>query len=133
MNKILSLAALTLLAASTAGLAHAAPGPGTAELVLSVSAADAGRTEAVLLSCPAGPGAGHVERARACADLAEAGGDFDALHALPRPAGTPACVAGNDPVVATATGTYQGRPVDWTRSYAHTCALQADTASLFLF
>ncbi|MBT2439980.1 protease inhibitor [Streptomyces sp. ISL-36] len=136
MNKILSaFATAALLSTGTAGAAHAAvaPEPEVASILLTISAADGSWTEAVRLSCPGEPGVDHPERERACADLAEADGDLDALHALPQPAHARTCVSSNDAVIATARGTYKGHAVNWERSYENTCQLEADTASLFTF
>ncbi|MEU8528127.1 MULTISPECIES: SSI family serine proteinase inhibitor [Streptomyces] len=105
--------------------------PEVAHLVLTVASVDGSWSDEVVLSCPGEPGVGHPHREAACADLQAVGGVLDVLYALPADSGT--CLSSNDPVVATAKGTYRGIPVDWTRSYENGCMMRADTASLFVF
>lgn len=111
--------------------AATSPGPDAAHLVLTVASVDGGWSDAVLLSCPGEPGAGHPRREAACADLEAVGGVIDALHVLPAEPGT--CLSSNDAVVAKAKGAYRGLPVDWSHTYENGCVMRADTAALFDF
>ncbi|MFD3652426.1 SSI family serine proteinase inhibitor [Streptomyces sp. NPDC058620] len=142
MNKLPAAVAAVLLGIGLAGTAHAsstpAPAPADAtsgapvaveesELTLAVSGSQGTWTRAVVLTCPAAD-PGHPEPTAACAELAEAGGDFDAL-----PGDRHQCTKEYDPVTAEASGTYQGRPVSWSRTYPNACVLDSATGTVFRF
>ncbi|MBW1600607.1 protease inhibitor SIL-V5 [Streptomyces sp. JJ66] len=95
--------------------------------------ADATWVRGVELRCD--PASGYHPRAeQACAALAAAHGDIASI-ATPDDAyaGARRCGRAPDPVTATASGSYRGRPVQWRASYPSPCFLHADTGSLFRF
>lgn len=80
------------------------------------------------LICEPRPAGMHPNAAAACADLERAGGDLDGLPGRPRP-----CTREYDPVTATATGTYGGRPISWQRTFSNACVLESETGPVFSF
>ncbi|MCX2968727.1 MULTISPECIES: SSI family serine proteinase inhibitor [Streptomyces] len=116
-------------AADSADGAGAGAGPtGSGRLFLTVSGADDTWVRGVELRC--GPAAGHhPHAAAACAALAAADGDLDALPG----AAAPECSRVPDPVHAAASGTYRERPVEWRGSYPNSCFLHAATGPVFRF
>jgi hypothetical protein len=105
--------------------AHAAPA--STRIYLTVSGSENTWIKGVLLNCPDDTGS-HPNGKAACAALAAARGDFDALHGEQR-----TCVGENDSVTATANGTWQGRPVNWNRSFPSSCLLDVATGPVFRF
>ncbi|MEU7032025.1 SSI family serine proteinase inhibitor [Streptomyces sp. NPDC046275] len=134
MKKIITaLVAASALVSGLAGTATAAapaPEEGT-HLHLSVSRTVDGQDETgnVWLDCPGIARTGHPHPESACAALDEAGGNFDALPGSP----LTRCSDVHSPVTVTAQGTYQGRRVDWTRTYTNECAAHAATGAVFDF
>ncbi|MCA2212410.1 SSI family serine proteinase inhibitor [Jidongwangia harbinensis] len=113
-------------AATATGPAAAPRPPKITELDLSYTAA-AGYAAAVYLTCkPAG--GGHPKPKKACATLAKAGANPDRL----KPART-MCTMEYDPIVAAVTGTWKGKPVNWSREYPNPCAMIRATGILFQF
>ncbi|KUL49620.1 protease inhibitor [Streptomyces sp. NRRL F-4489] len=96
-------------------------------LFLTVSGARDSWLRGVRLTCPDTRGA-HPHGAAACADLARAQGDPDALPGDPH-----LCTREYDPVTATASGSWRGLPVDWHREYPNACTLDAATGPVFRF
>ncbi|MFD3729470.1 SSI family serine proteinase inhibitor [Streptomyces sp. NPDC058671] len=134
MNKIIhSLIGAGLLAtALVPAVATAAPAP-TQDTRLQLTAE---RTENgqhsigfVWLDCPASDRPAHPHRAEACAALENANGNFDALRG--EPAGR--CTTEHSPVTLRAQGTYQGRTVDWHRTYPNNCQATVKTGPVFYF
>jgi hypothetical protein len=117
--------------AVTAFLAFAAPpahaDPASTSLYLTVSGSENTWIKAVLLNCPDETGS-HPNSKAACAALAAAHGDFDALHGEQR-----TCAGENDSVTATANGTWQGRPVNWSKIFPSGCLLDVATGPVFRF
>ncbi|MER8034175.1 SSI family serine proteinase inhibitor [Streptomyces hydrogenans] len=129
-----ALAGAALAALALAGTAAAAPAPstdGTLWLTVTRTTADGASTTGNLwLECPDGDGgAGHPHRASACADLAAAHGDLDALP------GRQSALCSNDAVhvVATAHGRYGSRAVHWEHAYESDCHLTLATGEIFDF
>ncbi|MFD9127633.1 SSI family serine proteinase inhibitor [Kitasatospora sp. NPDC059571] len=110
--------ALLLLPVPPAASARAVP----SRLVLS---AGERRTE---LLCSGVPGGGHPAAARACAELAAAGGDLDRL-----PRGSALCPMVYQPVTAAADGLWDGRRVHWSQEFANACILRRATGTVFAF
>ncbi|MFC9248999.1 SSI family serine proteinase inhibitor [Streptomyces sp. NPDC057136] len=139
MNKLTAAVAAVLLGTGLAGTAHATAEPVSApsgapiaaeefELVLSVSGSDETWYRAVVLTCPAVDSPGHPDPAAACAEVVEAGGDFDGL-----PGDRHMCTKEYDPVTAEVFGTYQDRPVSWRKTYPSACVLDSATGTVFRF
>ncbi|SFC12856.1 SSI family serine proteinase inhibitor [Streptomyces aidingensis] len=70
----------------------------------------------------------HPDPARACADLDGAGGE---LRRMPR--GDQPCTREYDPVTASATGSWHGRPVAWHETFGNTCEMHSRTGAVFAF
>ncbi|MFE7135625.1 SSI family serine proteinase inhibitor, partial [Streptomyces sp. NPDC057638] len=97
-------------------------------LLLTISGAENTWIRGVLLECPpSGPGQ-HPDPPGACADLAAADGDLDALRGDPHP-----CTLEYAPVVATADGTFRGRRISWRKEFASACRLDAVNGRLHRF
>lgn len=124
-----ALAALTLAGTATA----AAPSPTEdAHIWLTVTRTTTdgvSHTGNIWIDCPGIQGAGHPHRESACTDLDAADGNFDALPGRDEAN----CWAGITRVVATAHGTYEGRPVHWERTYDSECDLILATGKVFDF
>ncbi|MFC4854364.1 SSI family serine proteinase inhibitor [Actinophytocola glycyrrhizae] len=107
------------------GVAHASD---DTSLTLSVSVPE-GETQEVVLECDP-PGGTHPKAMFACVELLRSDGDFDALadHQFPM-----SCTLEYRPVVAAATGTWHGEPVEWTREYSNPCMLSSETGAVFRF
>ncbi|MGX9884385.1 SSI family serine proteinase inhibitor [Streptomyces sp. NPDC002276] len=121
------LAAAVLLAAGQAP-AQAAPRHGLQGdwLHLTVTRGDSrsSDTRGTLLLCD--PPQGHAHATEACAELAAADGDIDAI-----PASSVFCPMIYAPVTAHARGEWKGRPVDYTRTFSNGCVLAARTGDVF--
>jgi hypothetical protein len=104
----------------------AAPAASTTSLLLAIGPQQ-GTGHSVTLTC-APDGGTHPAAKDACAALTAAGGDIGKV--------TPAqemCPHLVRPVTATATGTYQGHPVSWSKTFNNTCEMQRATHPLFEF
>ncbi|MFC5908827.1 SSI family serine proteinase inhibitor [Streptacidiphilus monticola] len=124
--------ALTLTGAATVADATTEPsGGGATELLLTLEhpSPDEGLparpSRSVTLTCDP-VGGTHPDPARACADLEASKGTLE----LPS---DQACILLYSPVVATATGTWHGRAVNWKRRFGNDCELRVRTRSLFRF
>ncbi|MFJ6895965.1 SSI family serine proteinase inhibitor [Streptomyces hokutonensis] len=121
------LAAAVLLAAGQAP-AQAAPRQGLQGdwLYLTVTRGDSrsSDTRGTLLLCD--PPQGHARAAEACAELAAASGDIDAI-----PARSVFCPMVYAPVAAHARGEWKGRQVDYTRTFSNRCVMAARTGDVF--
>jgi hypothetical protein len=82
----------------------------------------------VVLRCEPYPQGSHPLPGPACAALAQAGGDLDALPGEPA-----VCHQPYAPVHVTADGHYGARPVHWRKKFANRCILHAATGPLFPF
>jgi hypothetical protein len=123
------LVPLALLVAGAAPAAQAAPrhAPPGNWLRLAVTRGEAGAdgTRGVLLLCD--PPRGHAHAARACGQLAAAGGD---ISRFPRRPGV-MCPMLYAPVTATAYGEWDGRRVDYTHAFSNSCIMGAETGAVF--
>ncbi|PRH76280.1 protease inhibitor SIL-V5 [Streptomyces solincola] len=107
--------------------AGAAPAAGSG-LFLTVSGADESWIRGVRLHCAPTPSGPHPEAKAACAALESARGDLDKLTSEERP-----CTKRFDPVSVRAAGEWQGKAVDWRKSYGNACLLDTATGALFRF
>ncbi|MEU8623077.1 SSI family serine proteinase inhibitor [Streptomyces sp. NPDC048623] len=132
MKKIITFAAAAAFAAALAGTATAAPAhdEGThLHLTLSRTVDGQDETGNIWLDCPAIARTGHPHPESACVALDEAGGNLDALPGSP----LTRCSDVHNPVTVTAQGTYQGRRIDWSRTYTNECQAYAATGAVFDF
>ncbi len=119
-------AAAALVALGTGAVpATAADAP--SRLTLSVVSADGTMSRGVTLDCDPANGP-HPNARDACAELDAAGGGFERLT----PAGH-LCPMIYAPVTATATGSWHGQQVYWTRSFPNACFLDQSTGAVFRF
>ncbi|MCS0634909.1 subtilase-type protease inhibitor [Streptomyces sp. LP05-1] len=136
---VCALAAAGALATAVAP-ATAAPAPRTeslyapSALVLTVArgetAAAATPLRAVTLVCSPGAGGSHPDPKAACAELKAVDGEFRALGDQNN--GRP-CVKIYDPVVVTAQGVWDGRRVQFERTFSNSCVMQAEGTSVYSF
>jgi hypothetical protein len=120
VSTVLAVGALTVPAAPATAAST------STELTLGVTA-QAGWANAVLLRC--GPaGGGHPSAAKACAALKKVGGKISKL-----PPAEVMCTLQFAPVTATATGTWKGKKVNWSRTFGNTCELTRATGVVFRF
>ncbi|MET8953465.1 protease inhibitor [Streptomyces sp. NPDC004393] len=136
-------ATLTLTATAVcgpiAGTALAAPNATPASLyapsalVLTTghgqSTATATPQRAVTLTCAPTASGTHPAAADACADLRAVNGDLDALPAREGVF----CTKLYDPVVVTVQGVWQGKRVDYERTFANECVKSSYGTALFAF
>ncbi|WP_458246227.1 SSI family serine proteinase inhibitor [Streptomyces sp. MAI_2237] len=116
-----------LLLAGAAPAQAAAPYPFAGDyLYLTVTKGDtrSSDTRGTLLMCD--PPQGHTLAAQACAELAAAGGDIAALP--PKDVFCPMVYA---PVSVHARGMWDGRQVEYARTFPNGCAMSARTGSVF--
>ncbi|WP_339132159.1 SSI family serine proteinase inhibitor [Streptomyces sp. f51] len=127
--RVALLVPLALLLAGAAPSAHASPRHGLHGdwLSLAVTRGDArsSDTRGVLLLCD--PPQGHAHAARACRQLAAAGGNIDRI---PRRTGV-MCPMLYAPVTASAHGRWNGHRVDFTRTFSNSCVMKARTGAVF--
>jgi hypothetical protein len=100
----------------------------TSTLVLTVSSG-LGAPKSHTLSCDP-TGGDHPQAKVACAQLTLARGDFS--H-LPGDSAGYMCPMIEIPVTATAGGTWQGTPIQWSRSYPNPCWMHKATGAIFNF
>ncbi|MEU5305913.1 SSI family serine proteinase inhibitor [Streptomyces noursei] len=96
-------------------------------LFLTVSGAGDTWIHGVRLFCPDTRGT-HPHGAAACAELASAHGDLDALRGDPH-----ICTREYDPVTVAASGRWRGRIVTWHRQFPNACTMDAATGPVFRF
>ncbi|WP_371634719.1 subtilase-type protease inhibitor [Streptomyces zaomyceticus] len=135
MNKIVAAVAAALLAAGLAPAAVAATSAsspaGDAHILLAAARTqgESEKVDIVWLDCPGQTGAGHPYKEDACKALDAADGDFDTLRGEPQGI----CTTEYAPVTLTARGAYEGRTVDWTKTYPNNCEAVRDTGAVFWF
>ncbi|GAA2670009.1 MULTISPECIES: SSI family serine proteinase inhibitor [Actinosynnema] len=106
----------------------AAPG-GATRYTLSLSGAQSTWYRAVRLSCPADPsGHLHPKGDQACADLATVQGNIANMRR-----DTQRCAPGGGSITATMSGTYDGRSVQWNKTYRDQCEMFTATRAVFRF
>jgi subtilisin inhibitor-like len=113
------------VAASVVALA-AAPGQPATDLALAVQHGP-GPAASVSLGCEPASGT-HPDPAGACRTLSIVDGDFSRL-----PHENTACPDLWDPVSATATGHWRGRPVQFDHTYPNKCLADAESSGVFSF
>ncbi|MGW0917099.1 SSI family serine proteinase inhibitor [Streptomyces sp. NPDC002784] len=82
--------------------------------------------KAVVLECDPAGGT-HPRSQQACTDLEASEGKIESLS------GDQACTLLYAPVIATAEGTWRGRPVKFEQQYGNDCEMQARTRNIFKF
>jgi hypothetical protein len=95
-------------------------------LQVSVTKGDAqsSDTRGTLLMCD--PPQGHARAVKACEELTAAAGDIARI-----PAQEAMCPMLYAPVTASAHGEWNGRPVEYRHTFSNSCALAAQTGSVF--
>lgn len=136
--------ALLLTGTAATGVAQAQPGQpaqpaqpaslyAPSALVLSVGKGDNAATatveRAVTLSCAPRPDGTHPSPASACKELRFVDGEFDAL-AEPSER---ICTRLYDPVVVSATGVWEGKPVAWETTFGNACEMAGSMAESSVF
>jgi hypothetical protein len=129
MSCELWVASLVLLSAVTVGQHADERQLGTTLQLTKVAGAgdSVKRLESLLLCNPVG--GDHPNGAAACRDLGVASSDFDRLPGDPRGV----CGAVYDPVTVTANGIWEGKPVDFAKTYDNPCKLYLRTGPVFEF
>ncbi|MEV7790089.1 SSI family serine proteinase inhibitor [Streptomyces sp. NPDC088106] len=120
---LVALALLACAAPARAGAGHH-PGPDS-RLLLTVGRGETGVEDATVLWCDP-PEGRHRRAADACAELEAADGRISAI-----PAKDAVCPMIYAPVTAHASGSWRGRPVDYTETFPNTCTLSARTGAVF--
>src|SRR2546430_147438 len=115
MRRVLTCAAAATIAclavASTAGAAASAP-RGDLQLWASRGESFSENTATVMLQCAPDSG-DHPKAEDACAAVAKAGGRFEAMS------GGGICTREYAPITVAALGTWDGRQVDFSKTYAN--------------
>ncbi|WAZ24867.1 subtilase-type protease inhibitor [Streptomyces cinnabarinus] len=118
-------ASLLVLATVPAHAADLETLPGNwLRLTLTTGDEQSSDTRGTLLMCD--PPQGHGRAAEACRDLAAVHGDIDALG--PEDTVCPMIYA---PVTARASGQWNGRPVEYARTFGNSCEMAAWTGAVF--
>ncbi|MGW0870467.1 SSI family serine proteinase inhibitor [Streptomyces sp. NPDC002740] len=120
-------AALLLAAGATPALAasHDALPGNWLQLTVTRGDARSSDTRGTLLLCD--PPQGHSRAVEACDVLAKADGDVDALTSD----GSRICPLMYAPVTVRAQGQWNGRPVDYERTFGNDCEREALTGAVF--
>jgi hypothetical protein len=125
------LAAATLAGtALVPALANAEPATGVngSALNLSVHAETRGEPpRSALLTCHPSGGS-HPNADAACQALGEVNGDFNLLGG-----GHSICTQNYAPVKVAARGNWQGRPVNFEKTYSNSCIAESETGKVFVF
>ena len=100
--------------------------PGRGLLTLTVRGT---RTQTTVTLRCAPTGGNHPHARAACAAVAEAGGDLNAL----RPTEGGMCAMIYDPVTATAHGTWRGKAVHYRHAFGNACTMHVATGAVFDF
>ncbi|MBC7269953.1 MAG: serine protease [Streptomyces sp.] len=117
-------ALLTLSAVPAHATARAHPAGDWLHLTLSTGDTQSGATHGTLLLCD--PPQGHARATEACDQLTTANGDIDRI-----PLRDGYCAMVYAPVTARARGQWDGRPVDYRRTFSNRCELGARTGAVF--
>ncbi|MFI6094419.1 SSI family serine proteinase inhibitor [Lentzea sp. NPDC051213] len=127
--RIVAFVALFVSLFAFSGTAQAAPAAhGGTALVLSVQYSDVedNAYKATVLTCERGDR--HPRRAQACAALAAADADLQAMASDDR-----ACTFIYAPVEVSMFGFWRGEPVSQVHTYPNSCVMLAHTGALFDF
>ncbi|GAA3169692.1 MULTISPECIES: SSI family serine proteinase inhibitor [Streptomyces] len=124
---VTAAALVTAVAVAPARPAEAAEPQEDRGLFLTVSDTAHTWIRGVLLRCPDGRDH-HPQHDAACSELTWARGDLDALRGRPH-----ACTKQYDPVTVSAEGVWRGARIDWERTFANACTMDAATGPLFRF
>lgn len=121
------IAAMTLTPAIAAPAVAEAP---ASQLRLTVSPGEQPGQNArrVTLHCDPSGGS-HPNPAAACAELAKVAGDIGAMNVEP----DKACTMQYEPITVTARGRWEGKQVNFTKTYGNPCVLRVTTGPLFSF
>ncbi|MFE0516225.1 protease inhibitor [Streptomyces sp. NPDC058964] len=84
---------------------------------------------AVTLTCAPRASGTHPAAAEACAELRDVGGDFDALTARD----DVQCTKEYNPVLVTVQGVWQGKRVDYKRTFGNACVKDSYGSTVFAF
>ncbi|GAA3942304.1 SSI family serine proteinase inhibitor [Actinoplanes auranticolor] len=123
-----TIAAAVLLLAAPAVATAPASAAGAKKTDLTVSyLAEAGYAAAVKLRCDPAGGA-HPQKVRACRALKRVGGDPAGLKPAPL-----MCTMEYAPVTAQVTGSWRGRPVNWSHTFGNRCDMHRTTGVLTAF
>ncbi|MEU2184194.1 subtilase-type protease inhibitor [Streptomyces thermolilacinus] len=102
-------------------------------LVLTIAQGDTAATatplRAVTLTCVPSPGGTHPSPKEACAELRAVDGEFSALRGDEERA----CIKIYDPLVVTAEGVWEGRRVQYERTFGNSCELGNEAGPVFAF
>ncbi|GAA0402527.1 hypothetical protein Acor_67900 [Acrocarpospora corrugata] len=126
--KIVRIVALALTAALFSAPLTASPAAASAGANYQLTLVRNGIPKTATLTC-APDGGTHPNPAAACARLAPALGNPASIQ----PKQGVMCIALYDPVTATATGVWFGRPISYTRTFTNTCWLSVATWEVFAF
>jgi hypothetical protein len=121
---LLSMGVVAIDARADSG--SAALPPPTTSLLLTIGQQQAAGHSVTLTCAP--EGGTHPTAKDACAALAAAGGDIGKVAP-----GQEMCPHLVRPVTATATGSYQGHPLSWSKTFNNTCEMQRATHPIFEF
>ncbi|MBC2902064.1 SSI family serine proteinase inhibitor [Streptomyces cupreus] len=122
---LLAVASLLVLAAVPAHSAERETFPGNwLYLTLTTGNARSGDTRGTLLMC--NPPLGHASAAEACAELAAVEGDIDRMTQKDT-----LCPMIYAPVSVKARGHWNGRPVEYRRTFDSACRMEAWTGVVF--
>ncbi|WP_460695637.1 subtilase-type protease inhibitor [Nocardia thraciensis] len=124
----LLIASGVLLAGAALAAPAGAESPAESQVTLTVTHGEAGAPaeREVTLTCEPRGGT-HPNVDAACDALTAVDGDFEALAAQESPR---MCTKIWDPVTVTATGQWNGRAVDYTRTFGNSCEREGASAVL---
>ena len=127
IRSLIATAAVAAAVFGNAGPAAAAQLKSELELSYEAVSGQSGYAAAVLLTCHPAGGA-HPKPGKACATLDKVNGKPGKLK--PAPA---MCTLEYAPITAAITGTWKGRPVNWSKTYPNHCDMVRSTGVLFRF
>lgn len=128
------LAGAALLGGASAATAAETQHPAKAQqskLTLSISAGSpTGRAAPKTVELRCNPTGGtHPHGAAACADLANAGGDLNSMSG----GSGQSCTLQLQPTKAEAAGSFNGRSIQFSKTFSNPCAMRAETGAVFNF
>jgi len=130
MSRVLACAAVAAIGCvmATPAAATAAVGAPRGDLQLWASRGESfsQNTATVMLQCAPDSG-DHPKAEDACAAVAKVGGRFEAMN------GAGICTREYAPITVAALGTWDGRQVNFSKSYANRCEMRNATGAVFAF